>query len=111
MFSARVPLVRALEHCNINDTEIESSRGAVEGKERAYRAIYRPSFHRSRRERERGTMAFGLSEISTFEGVSNRASRQESFVICFFVASSRAVEFVYTDDTEIDAASRLYEIM
>ena len=110
MFSARVPLVRALEHCNINDTEIESSRGAVEGKERAYRAIYRrPSTARG--ERERGTMAFGLSEISTFEGVSNRASRQESFVICFFVASSRAVEFVYTDDTEIDAASRLYEIM
>lgn len=72
-------------------------------------SIARPSTARG--ERERGTMAFGLSEISTFEGVSNRASRQESFVICFFVASSRAVEFVYTDDTEIDAASRLYEIM
>lgn len=74
-------------------------------------SIARPSTARGERERERGTMAFGLSEISTFEGVSNRASRQESFVICFFVASSRAVEFVYTDDTEIDAASRLYEIM
>ena len=58
-------------------------------------------------ERKRESMAFGLSEISTFEGVSNRASRQESFCNLFFRAppgsSCTVVVSLCTDDTEIDA--------
>lgn len=79
MFSARVPLVRALEHCNINDTEIESSRGAVEGKERAYRATYRPSFHRSRRERERDD---GVRPLGNIHFRGRLESSLPSRIIC-----------------------------
>lgn len=78
VFSARVPLVHAFEHCNINDAEIESSRYPGEG--------------------ERARSPFSLSEISTFEGVSNRALPSRIIRNLFFRAppvSRRDRGFVY----------------
>lgn len=53
-----------LEHCNINDTEIESSREVPLKGERAkaYRAIYRPVLpldHRLKREKDRDVRPLG----------------------------------------------------
>ena len=96
MFSARVPLVRALEHCNINDTEIESSSGPAEGASRSS----------ARRERERERESRWRSASRKYP--LSRASRivppvRNHFVICFFEPLPGLVSLC-TDDTEIDGS-------
>lgn len=111
VFSARVPLGRAFEHCNINDTEIESSRYLAEGSGLARSPS---ALQRKGREGEgpSGRTRGGDVEAQPLGNIHFRERLESSLPSgivrnLFFRAPPGpflAAVGLCTDDTEIDAA-------